>query len=126
MGKFPAPPKTQTRSWGPLLQEHLPVRRRILRESSQDSRQGLGVGAGAWSLVGAAVYPLPLPTSSTPCSSALPLVFLLWTQISWSPGTQVNPKAPTLGRTGRWRGPRSQLGLPVGLVGENQAEVRTQ
>ena len=76
MGKFPAPPKTHTRSWGPLLQEHLPVRRRILRESSQDSRQGLGVGAGAWSLVGAAVYPLPLPTSSTPCSSALPLLAL--------------------------------------------------
>ena len=61
MGEFPTPPKSKIRSRMPLLQDHLQARRRILSESPQDSRQGLGVGAGARSLVGVA-----LPPTSTP------------------------------------------------------------
>ena len=117
MGEFPTPLKSKIRPRMPFLQDHLLARRRILSESPQDSRQGLGVGAGAQSLVGAAFYPLPLPTSTIPCSSALPLALLApdLDLVSRYPG---KPKAPTLGRTGRWRGPRLQLGLPVGLIGE--------
>ena len=43
MGEFPTPPKSKIRSRMPLLQDHLQARRRILSESPQDSRQGLGV-----------------------------------------------------------------------------------